>query len=184
MRPIAFLFSTLIFALLLSCDDKQSLQEYYVENSERTDFISLDIPASVVNLSEVELTEAQRSAYESVKKLNILAFRITDDNKASYEAEKVKVKEILGDPKYRELMKFNTGKQRGVIKYMGSEDAIDEFIIFGSDNNRGFALVRVLGNNMRPENMIKLMDIIEKADVEGEEISKLEGFFGARKTAP
>ncbi len=178
MKSIAYLFSLLLFALLLSCDDKQSLQEYYVDNSESNDFISVDVPASVINLSETDLTQEQREAYESVRKLNILAFKVKGDNKVAYEAEKVKVKEILNDPRYQELMKFNNGKQRGTIKFLGTDEAIDELIVFGSDNSRGFALVRVLGDDMRPENMMKLMNAMEKADLDGEEFNKLKGFFG------
>jgi Domain of unknown function (DUF4252) len=178
MKSKAFIFSLLIvFVLLLSCDDKQSLQEYYIENSEKGDFISIDVPASILNLSEVSLTEEQRSAYESVKKLNILAFRLNEGNKTEYEVEKSKVKDILNDTKYQELMTFNNGKQRGTVKFLGTEDAIDEVIIFGSDNKRGFALIRVLGNDMKPGNMVKLMDVMDKADIDGEEFGELKGFF-------
>ena len=178
MKSIAYLLSLLAFALLLSCDDQQSLQEYYVENSEKSDFISLDVPASVINLSEVQLNEKQREGYESVRKFNILAFKVNDNNKTAYEAEKVKVKEILNNPRYQELMKFNSGKQRGTIKFLGTDASIDELVIFGSDNSRGFALVRVLGDDMRPENMAALMEVINKANVQGEEFDALKGFFG------
>jgi len=177
MKTIAYLLSILLSALLLSCDNNPSLQEYYVDNSENSDFISIDVPASVLNFSEADLSPEQREAYESVKKLNILAFKLKEDNKIAYEAEKVKVKEILDNPKYQELMTFNMKQRRGTIKYLGTDEAIDEVIIFGSDNSKGFALVRVLGNNMRPENMMKLMDAVKKADLNGEEFGKLKGFL-------
>ena len=42
--------------------------------------------------------------------------------------------------------------------------------MFVRDDEKGFALFRLLGDDMRPEQMIKLMTAIEKGDVD---ISKL-----------
>ena len=52
-----------------------------------------------------------------------------------------------------------------------------EYILCGKDSllseachilksEKGLALVRVLGDNMRPENMVKLMNAIDKGDVD------------------
>lgn len=175
-----FYITGLIFAILplASCDNHMSLQEYYVENSEKTDFITIDVPASIVDFSKVSLNPAQRAAYQSLRKLNILAFKRTDANGTAYQTEKNKVKAILSSPDYKELMTFNNGEQRGTIKYLGTDDSIDEVIIFGSDNQRGFALVRVLGNNMKPENMAALMAILPQARMEGDDFKALQGMFG------
>lgn len=162
----------------ISCKDDPSLQEYYVENSENSDFIVIDVPASVIDLSGIELSPQQQSAYQSIRKLNILAFKRTGANVANYEIEKNKVKTILNQPQYNELMAFNTGKRRGAVKFLGTDEAIDELVIFGSDNERGFFLARVLGNNMKPENMAQLMQALPKAKLQGDDFKALEGMFG------
>lgn len=167
-----------LFALLLgSCASQQSLQEYYVDNSENPNFISLDIPASVLKMDEVDLTDAQREAVSSLKKFNVLAFRITDENQLEYKAEKAKVKEILKGDKFTELMKINSSYGRGVIKYLGDEDAIDEVIIYGDSKDKGFALVRVLGKDMNPAHVAELMQAIQKSDYKGEGLGEIGEFL-------
>ena len=81
--------------LLASCASQQSLQEYYVDNKENPNFISLDIPASILKMDEVELTKVQKEAIESLRKFNLLAFKKTSENATEYKLEKAKVKEIL-----------------------------------------------------------------------------------------
>ena len=83
--------------LLASCSSQQSLQEYYVDNSENPNFIALDVPASILKLNEESLSSSQKEAVESLRKFNMLAFKKTADNVAEYRAEKAKVKEILKD---------------------------------------------------------------------------------------
>ena len=58
------------------------------------------------------------------------------------------------------------------MKYTGDEDAIDELIIFASDSDRGFAVFRVLGDDMRPDQMIKLMRSVDQGDLN---LSSLSG---------
>ena len=59
------------------------------------------------------------------------------------------------------------------LKYTGEEDAINEVIVFASDDKRGFAVFRLLGENMRPDQMLKLMKSAERGDLD---VSKFEGF--------
>ena len=84
-----------ILFLLGSCSSTQSLQEYYVDNYENPNFISFDVPTSVLNLEEVDLSATQKEAIGSLKKLNILAFKKTPENAADYATEKMNVKGIL-----------------------------------------------------------------------------------------
>jgi uncharacterized lipoprotein YmbA len=41
---------------LASCASQPTLQEYYVDNSENPNFLSIDVPASILKMDEVELT--------------------------------------------------------------------------------------------------------------------------------
>ncbi len=164
----------IIFA---SCSSQQSLQEYYVDNQENPNFISLDIPASILKMDEVDLTDVQQEAVESLKKFNLLAFKKTSENVADYKLEKAKVKEILKDDEFVELMKINSRYGNGVIKYLGDADAIDEVIIYGDSKDKGFALVRVLGKDMNPAHIVQLMQAIQKSDYKGEGLGEIGKFL-------
>ncbi|AKA33744.1 DUF4252 domain-containing protein [Flagellimonas lutaonensis] len=166
-----------VAVVLASCSSQQSLQEYYVDNKENPNFISLDIPASILKMDEVELTEVQREAVESLKKFNLLAFKKTADNTAAYKVEKAKVKEILKDDEFVELMKINSEYGKGVIKYLGDEDAIDEVIIYGDSEDKGFALIRVLGDDMNPAHIVQLMQAIQKSEYKGEGLGDIGKFL-------
>ncbi len=167
----------LSIVLLASCASQQSLQEYYVDNQENPNFISLDIPASILKMEEVELTSVQQEAVESLRKFNLLAFKKTTENEAEYKVEKAKVKEILKDEDFIELMKINSQYGKGVIKYLGEDDAIDEVIIFGDSKEQGFALVRVLGKDMNPAHIIQLMQAIQKSEYRGEGLGEIGKFL-------
>ncbi len=167
---LAGLASLLLF---VGCSGTQSLQEYYVDNSENPDFLVLDVPANILKLDEAGLSETEKQALSSLRKLNILTFRKTEENARSYEEESAKVKAILKDSEFKELMKLNTKYGRGVVKYLGDEDAIDEVVIYGDSRENGFAVIRVLGKNMNPAYFVQLLQAIENADLEGEGLSEL-----------
>lgn len=161
----------------VACSSTQSLQEYYVDNSENPNFIVLDVPTSILNLENQDLSETQQEAMESLKKLNLLAFKKTNENGAEYEVEKAKVKAILKNDDFVELMKLNSQYGKGVVKYIGDEDAIDEVIIYGSSDDKGFAIIRVLGNNMNPGHIIQLMNAIQSSDFNGEGLGEIGEFL-------
>lgn len=177
MKNVAKGIALLAMIFLASCASQQSLQEYYIDNKENPNFISLDIPASILKMDEVELTEVQREAVGSLRKFNLLAFRITDENTAEYKLEKAKVKEILKNEDFEELMKINSGYGKGVIKYLGEDDAIDEVILYGDNKDKGFALIRVLGKDMNPAHIIQLMQAIQKSDYKGEGLGEIGEFL-------
>ena len=173
MKKVAKIAGVLVVFVFSSCSSTQSLQEYYVDNSENPNFISFDVPTSILKLEKADLTASQKDAVESLEKLNILAFKKTEDNSAEYKVEKAKVKAILKNEKFTELMKMNTSYGKATIKYLGDEDAIDEVLIYGDSNEKGFALIRVLGNNMNPAHMIQLLQAIQKSDYKGEGFDQL-----------
>jgi len=163
--------------LLASCSSQQSLQGYYVDNLENPNFIVVDVPASILKMDGVDLTNTQRQAVESLRKFNLLAFKKNSDNAAEYKVEKAKVKEILKNKDFVELMKINSQYGEGFIKYLGDEDAIDEVIIFGDSKDKGFVLVRVLGKDMNPAHIVQLMQAIQKSDYKGEGLGEIGEFL-------
>lgn len=168
----------LFFVLALSaCSSTQSLQEYYVDNSENPNFLSFDVPVSILNLKEADLSEQEKVAVSSLKKLDILAFKKTTENAVAYRSEKTNVNAILKNEDFTELMKMNTPYGKATVKYLGDEDAIDEVIIYGANDDKGFALIRVLGNDMNPAHMLQLLQAIQKSDYKGGGFEKLEGLL-------
>ncbi|WP_108422963.1 DUF4252 domain-containing protein [Flagellimonas amoyensis] len=163
--------------LVASCSSQQSLQEYYVDNSENPNFLSIDVPASILKMDGVDLTPTQKEAVESLRKFNLLAFKKNSENGAEFEIEKKKVKEILKGDNFVELMKINSKYGKGVIKYLGDEDAIDEVIIYGDSDDKGFALVRVLGKDMNPAHIMQLMQAIQKSEYKGEGLGQIGDFL-------
>ncbi|MGB5238044.1 MAG: DUF4252 domain-containing protein [Flavobacteriaceae bacterium] len=176
-KYITNIFVVLGILALSACSTSQSLQEYYVDNSENPNFISLDVPASILNLQEANLTKTQRQALESLKKLNVLAFKINSTNESEYQMEKAKVNSILKSDKFVELMKLNSKYGKGVIKYLGEEDAIDEVIIYGSSDDKGFALIRVLGDDMNPAHLIQLVKVLQTSDYNAENLGDIGEFL-------
>ncbi len=168
----------IVLAIVISaCSSTQSLQEYYIDNTENPNFLHLDVPTSILKLDEADLTESQKTALTSLKKLNILAFKKTDANTPQYEVEKKQVKAILSNNIYTELMKMNTDFGRATVRYLGEDDAIDEVIIYGDNDEKGFALIRVLGNDMNPAHFVQLLQAVQKSDYKGEGLGALGDFL-------
>ncbi|MEZ4802495.1 MAG: DUF4252 domain-containing protein [Gelidibacter sp.] len=167
-----------LVATLLSCNQNPSLQTYFVDNQEQPNFLSIDVPVSMLKIDETKLTDEQMEAYHSVQKLNMLAYKKDSVNSTDYKAELAKVKTILDDSKYQELMRGgNSTDGKFIIKYLGEDDDIDEFILFGSANDMGFAVVRVLGDDMDPNKLMKLSSVIEAGNVDNAQINQFINFF-------
>ncbi len=174
-----YIFSFLICGVLLltSCSSKQTLQEYFVANTENPNFISFDLPASLLNINNDELSAKQKDALASLKKLNILAFKKTEDNTADFTVEKEKVKAILKGEEYEELMKMNTQFGKATIKFLGDDEAIDEVIIYGDSSDKGFVIVRVLGDNMNPAQLVQFVNTLEKSNINTSQFKNLTKMF-------
>jgi hypothetical protein len=172
---VMIIFLATVFS---SCNQGESLQSYYVNNQETPNFISVDIPTSFVKIDETELTEEQLEAYHSIDKLNMLGYSISEDEE-EYKTELAKVQTILNNEKYEDLMRGGNSKDGKIIVKMipGANDTIDELIVFGSASNRGFAIVRVLGDKMDPSKIMKLGNVLSKVTTEENDVSGFMDFF-------
>jgi len=167
MKSYKFLFATFITAILMSCNNEQSLQKYYVENQEDTDFLAHDVPTSMFTNSE-SLETDERETLKSIKKINVLALK-KEENPAKFEEEKVKLNEIFKNERYQLLMKYGGGTRKAELYFTGDDDAIDELIVYGYDDEQGLGVARVLGENMNPQKIMELMKSLDgnNIDVEG-----------------
>ena len=163
-------------AIFTACNKQPSIQEYYVEKQENNNFIAIDLPASLIKLGD-EASQETKETLATIKKLNVIAFQINEDNKNDYDAEFAQIKAILKGNQYNELMRMKHENINIIINYEGSEDAVDEFILFASDKEKGFALARVLGDKMQPDKIIKMAEDFQNIDHDDAAFSQLTELF-------
>ncbi|CAA9197619.1 hypothetical protein FLA105534_01745 [Flavobacterium bizetiae] len=174
MKTNIFTSALLVLLTLVSCNSEPSLQKYFVENTDNKNFIALDVSPSILNVEKTKLSAEQNEALKSFDKMNILAFKANATNQVQFETERVKVKAILKDPKYQQLMSFGSGKDGASISYVGTDDNIKEFVVFANRKENGFAVVRVLGENMNPNNIMTLMSVLRESKIDMEQLKPLQ----------
>ena len=162
---------------LFSCSNEKSLQRYLVDRQDDDSFLKIDIAASLLQTDNNNLSQEEKDILETVKKINVVAYPIKGENAADYEVKRQELKNIIGQEQYKMLMKYGSNKQGATLKYLGEENAIDEIIVFASDDEKGFALFRLLGEKMEPAKMMKLMKAIEKGDVDVLKLESLGNIF-------
>ncbi len=169
------LWISLFVVTLLSCSKERSLQRYFVDKQEDNNFVKFDLPASMIQQDNDFLNLEQKEVLASVRKLNIVAFPIKDGDslKTEYTAEKEIFKSIIDQEKYQTLIKFGSPTQGATLTYVGEYDAIDELIIFASDDDKGFVIFRLTGDKMDPEKMINVMKSVERGDLD---LAEFNGF--------
>jgi len=166
-----------IAALFVGCQSEPTLQKYFVEKTEDKNFVAVDVSPSILNLDQTKLNADQKAALTQFDKMNILAFKAAD-NPALYDAEKAKVKALLKDEKYQELMKFGSGSNGGSLSFVGKDDEhIDEFIVFAADKQTGFAVVRVLGKDMNPTGVMNLLSLLPMSNIDAAQLKPLQDVF-------
>jgi len=162
---------------LVSCQSEPTLQQYFVEKTEDKNFVAVDVSPTILNLDQSKLSVEQKTALEQFDKMNILAFKAVD-NPALYEAEKTKVKTLLKGEKYQELMKFGSGGAGGSLSFVGDDDEhIDEFILFANQKESGFAVVRILGDDMNPTGVMNLLSVLPMSNIDQSELKPLQEIF-------
>ncbi|MDT0686696.1 DUF4252 domain-containing protein [Autumnicola psychrophila] len=173
LKITSFLAVVLTF---FSCNNEPTLQEYYVANQSDKEFLAIDLPVSMFANSEA-LNEDQRVTLETVKKVNILAYPIKEGNE-KFTTEKSELEEILKDEDYQLLIKYGSGERGAEVYFTGDEEAIDEFIVFGYDNSKGMGVARVLGEDMNPASLLKLLKSMEEGNLNLDALGGLGDVFG------
>jgi hypothetical protein len=168
----------LFFSLfLISCNSEPTLQKYFVENTENKNFIALDVSPSILNVDKAKLSAEQNGALQSFEKMNVLAFKLNGTNKAQFELERAKVNLILKDKKYQQLMKFGSGKEGASVSFVGSDEHIEEFVLFANKKETGFAVVRILGKDMNPNNIMTMLSVLKESKIDIEQLKPLQEMF-------
>ncbi|MFD2890780.1 DUF4252 domain-containing protein [Flavobacterium chuncheonense] len=168
-------YIVLIAAILIaSCSSKPSLQKYIVERSESPGFVVLDLGSSIINTDKVALSVADKEALESFEKLNVLVFKKDTLNENKFDDESAKVKTILNDEAYQELIKYGGADKSAIVYFVGNENAIDEFVLYAAQRETGFAIVRVIGDNMNPNQVLRLVSLLQKSKFDFEQLKPLQ----------
>ncbi len=178
MTKIFFYITTILCLLMVSCQSEPSLQKYFVDHQEEPGFVAVDISPNILNIDKTKLSLEEKKALASFHKMNLLAFKINDKNKNQYVSEKNSIVSILKDTTtYKQLMKFGSGKQGASISYVGDEKHINEFVLFGNKNDNGFAVVRILGNDMKPEDAMTMISVLKNSNIDMKQFESLKGLM-------
>ncbi|MCH3885238.1 DUF4252 domain-containing protein [Tenacibaculum aquimarinum] len=170
MKKLSTILSFVAIVLLMSsCKKEQTLQSYLVESQDKKGFMTVDIPASVLKMSQGKDANADvKESLESIRKVNIVAMQYKG-NEANYETEKNKLKAIFSNSsEYKSLVSFKDKRGNGKVFYSGDADAIDEIVAFGYSKDAGVGVARILGDNMNPG---KIMEAMKHVNLDGDNAS-------------
>lgn len=160
-----FLFA-IVALVAIACNSEPTLQKYYVDHLEDKNFVVLDIPSSLFLGENSMLSEEDQKVINSIRKANVLALPINENNETIYQEERATVENILNNEKYKVLMRFGSSGKNVKVMYLGENDAIDEVIVYANDNTKGFAVARLLGDNMNFSAIMKLVQSAAKGDID------------------
>lgn len=169
---IKFLGFFLLLILVSSCNTKETVQTYMLSKVEDPDFIALTIPSSVLNIAVDSLSKDEKEAVSSLKKLNILVFNAKEDTQ-KMNLENAKIQSAISNSSYLELVKMNSNLGKGGFYFQGKEDAIDEFLVYGSDGKSHIVLLRILGSDMNTSHLKPFVNALKHSDFQKEELSGL-----------
>jgi hypothetical protein len=101
-------------------------------------------------------------------------FKVNSKNEDQLGTERAKIDIILEDSKYKKLIKYGSGKQSAFISYVGSDEHIEEFVLFANRKEKGFAVVRVLGKDMSPTNIMTILSVLKESEIDLEQLKPLQ----------
>jgi len=171
MKKLTIICSLVFLVMFASaCKNEKSLQSYLVESSGKDGFYTGDLPVGSLLTAEADVSDEVKETIKSVKKINVVFLRKTDDNTADYEVEKAKLKNIFTSDEYKSLGSVKAKGMNVKVYYTGNTDSLDEVIAFGYSKEVGVGVARLLGQNMNPAKVIEMMNSVKM------DASNLESF--------
>jgi len=165
-KKIIFQLFPIIGIVLCCCSSAPSLQTYFVDNQEKNGFVSIDVPVSILGLKSVETSSSEKEALNSISKFNILSFSLDSINHAKYSEELLKINQLFIDSSYEKIISIGNPKDGKVRVYtVDNNGYLKEIVIFVNSNKTGFAIIRVLGNEMDLEKIFKLRRLLNEIDL-------------------
>lgn len=171
MKKLTTICSLVFLVLFASaCKNEKSLQSYLVESSGKDGFYTGDLPVGSLLTPKADVSDEVKETIKSIKKINVVFLKKTDDNTADYEAEKAKLKNIFTSDEYKSLGSVKAKGMNVKVYYTGNTDSLDEVIAFGYSKEAGVGVARLLGENMNPAKVIEMMNSVKM------DASNLESF--------
>jgi len=166
----------LLIFIVSSCKNEKSLQNYFIESQDKKGFINLDVPTSFLQLKSDNVADEVKETLESIRKINVVALPIKG-NEEAYQAEKNTLKNLFKDSKeYKNLMTMKVKGMHVNLYYTGDTDAINEVIAFGYGKDAGVGVARLLGDDMNPAKIMKMMNSI-KVDANNINLEQFSAIF-------
>lgn len=166
MRNWFKIASIAIIFLLSSCNKEPSLQKYYVNHMNDEEFLSVDVSTNMLFSRLNDVSDETKKSLGTIKKANILAYPINGENDFRYKREKDKVLKLLDKDDYELLARFTSSKGNVEIRYLGTPESIKEIVAMVYSDQKGFALVRLLGKDMNPTSISRIIKAQKKGDLE------------------
>ena len=141
-----------------------------------TQFLAVDIPASLFTNTE-SLDPNQKKVLETVKKVNVLGIPMKPGKSEIIEQEKIKIAEILENEKYQLLMRVGGEDTRMEVYFTGDDEAVDEIIVYGFDQEKGMGIARVLGEDMNPSDILNLVRSLQNGSVNIDGLNNVTNMF-------
>jgi hypothetical protein len=83
----------------------------------------------------------------------------------------------LKDEQYESLIKYGSNTNGAAIYFAGETDKIDEFVLVANQKETGFAIVRILGDDMDVNHVMTLFQLLQKSNVDMEQLKPLKQFM-------
>ena len=176
MKKLAILCSLVfLVAFGTACKNEKSLQSYFVEANEKAGFSSIDVPVSSVLSPKADVSEDVKETIKSIKKINVVFLKRTEENETVYEAEKATLKNLFKDNKdYKTLSSMKMKGMNVNLYYSGDTDSIDEIVAFGYNQEVGVGVARLLGENMNPA---KIMEVVSEMKMDPSNLQSFSAIF-------
>ena len=72
------------------------------------------------------------------------------------------------------MTKFGSVQKSAQVSFVGTDDKVSEFVLFAKSEEKGFAIVRVLGKDMNINSVMSLISILKNANIDNESLKELK----------
>lgn len=180
MKKSTFIIFILFLLLLVSaCNNEKSLQAYIIDSSEKEAFMYGDLPVGLMLTPKENASDEVRETIKSIKKMNVVFLKKTEENDTAFETEKLKLKNIFTNKTYKNLGSFKAKGMNMKLYYIGETSHINEVIAFGYSKDVGVGIARLLGENMNPARIMEMMNSV-KLDTDMIKLGQFKAVFNEK----
>lgn len=170
--------------MLASCEQKPTVQKYFVEKSGKPHFAVVDIAPSFIKATSLKLSAEEQDALKSLKKFNVMIYKKDSLDNGEYKKEAEHVKNLLKQDNYEELMKMNYSGMGASISTKGEGENIDEFLVYMNNSDTGFGVIRAIGDDMTPDKVLTIVGLIQKGGIDDKQFGPLKALMGNTQKKP